>query len=65
MLEAALVLGSLLVNISLSVVGLLIDLIADSVTSSLESGADVGIAVLGNLLIGFLRCGGTGTLDGL
>lgn len=60
-----LVLGGLLVDIGLAVVRLLVDLVSDGITSSLGSGSDGGIAVFGDLLVGLLGCGGTGTLDAL
>jgi hypothetical protein len=41
-------LGSLLVDISLAVVGLLVNLVANGITSSLEASADRGVGVLGN-----------------
>jgi hypothetical protein len=63
--DAGLVLRGLLVDISLSVVGLLVDLVSDGITSSLKSGADGGIAVLGDVLVGFLGGSGTGALNGL
>lgn len=52
-------------DISLSVVCLLIKLVADGIAGSLGTGAEGGIAVLGDLLVGLLAGGGTGTLDGL
>lgn len=58
-------LGSLLVDISLSVVCLLVELVGDSITAGLETGGEVGVAVLGNFLVGLLGGGGGGTLDGL
>ena len=58
-------LGSLAVEIGLAVVGLLVELVADGITSSLGAGADAGVAVLGDLLVGLLGSGGGGSLDGL
>lgn len=58
-------LGSLVVDISLSVVCLLVELVGDGVTSGLCSCSEAGIAVLGDVLVGLLGCGGTCTLDGL
>lgn len=58
-------LGGLLVDIGLSVVSLLVDLVADGVHASLGSGGQRSVAVLGNVLVGLLRSGGTSTLDGL
>lgn len=58
-------LGGLLVDISLSVVSLLVDLVADGITGSLSSGGERSVAVLGDVLVGFLGGSGTGTLDGL
>lgn len=59
------VLGGLVVDVSLSVVCLLVDLVGDGITSGLCSGTDAGIAVLGNILVSLLGCGGACTLDGL
>lgn len=61
--DAGLVLRGFLVNISLSVVGLLVDFVADGITGSLCSCAEGGIAVLGDVLVGFLGGSGTSTLD--
>ncbi len=60
-----LVLGSLLVNIGLAVVSLLIELVGDGIASSLGAGAEVGIAVLGDVLVGLLGSSGTGARNGL
>lgn len=62
--DAGLVLRGLLVNISLAVVLLFVELVTDGITGSLESGACVCVAILCDLLVGFLGGGGTGTLDG-
>lgn len=56
-----LVLGSLLVDISRGVVLLLVDLVANGVLASGQTGAEVGVAVLGDLLVGLLGAGGGGT----
>jgi hypothetical protein len=48
--ESHLVLGGLLVDIGLAVVGLLVNLVARSVKGSLGTGAEGGVAVLGNVL---------------
>ena len=58
-------LSSLLVHISLSVVLLLVELVSDSITAGLKSGANVGIAVLCDFLVGLLGGSGTSALDGL
>lgn len=58
-------LGSLVVHIGLSVVCLLIELVANSVTGSLGSGANAGIAILSDVLVGLLGSGGSSALDGL
>merc|ERR1739841_131221 len=60
-----LVLGSLLVNIGLAVVSLLIELVGDGIASGLGAGAEVGIAVLGDVLVGLLGSSGTGARNGL
>jgi len=60
-----LVLSSLLVDISLGVVGGLILLVDNSILSRTGTGAQGGIRVLGNALVGLLGCLGTTTLDGL
>lgn len=52
-----LVLGSLLVDIGGSVVLLLVDLVANGVLASGETGGNVSVAVLGNLLVGLLGAG--------
>ena len=46
-----LVLSSLLVDISLAVVGLLVNLVRDGITGSLGTGREVGVSVLGDLAI--------------
>lgn len=58
-------LGGLLVDIGLAVVRLLVDLVSDGITGSLGSGSERGITIFGDLLVGLLGCGGTGTLDAL
>jgi len=60
-----LMLSSLLVEISLAIVGLLIDLVRDSITGSLNSCAEGGVAVFGDCLVGFLGSSCGGALDGL
>lgn len=60
-----LMLGSLLMHIGLSIMGLLIKLVGDSITGSLSSSADVGIAILCHVLVGLLRGSSTGALDRL
>lgn len=57
--------GSLLVDISLAVMLLLVELVADGITSGLGTGAEGGIAVLGHVLVGLLGSSGTGALNGL
>lgn len=64
-IDAGLVLCGLVVNIGLSVVLLLVELVTDSIGGSLSSGAEGCITVLGDVLVGLLRCGRTGALDGL
>lgn len=64
-LDADLVLGGLLVNVSLSVVLLLVKLVGDSVRGSLSSGAERSVTILCDVLVGFLGGRGTGSLDGL
>ena len=58
-------LGSLLVNIGSAVVLLLVHLVTDGVLGSGGAGADGGVAVLGNLLVGLLGGGGESALNGL
>lgn len=43
----------------------LVHLVADGVLGCGSSAGDRSVVVLGNLLVGFLGCGGTGTLDSL
>lgn len=47
-------LGCLLVDIGLAVVSLLVKLVADGITSSLGSGGELCVAVLGDVLVGLL-----------
>lgn len=54
-----------LVDISLGVVGLLVLLVTESVDGSVGTGAQLGVGVLGDVLVGLLGSGGTGALDGL
>ena len=60
-----LVLSSLLVEIGLAVVGLLVELVADGITSSLGAGADACVVILGDVLVGLLGSSGGGSLNGL
>jgi len=64
-IRSCLVLGSLVVHISLSVVLLLIGLVGDGITGGLGSGAEAGVGILCNVLVGLLGSSGTGALDGL
>jgi hypothetical protein len=50
----ALVGSSLLVGLSRSIVLVLLSLVGEGITSSLEASADGGVVVLGNLLVGLL-----------
>ena len=45
--------------------GLLVLLVEDGVLGGGGAGADAGIAVFGDVLVGFLGGGGAGALDGL
>lgn len=54
-----------LVDISLGVVGGLVLLVNDGILCSSCAGAERCVAVLGNRLVGLLRCLSTGALDGL
>ena len=47
------------------VVGLLVDLVADHVGGGLGAGAEGGVAVFGDVLVGFFGRGRAGALDGL
>jgi hypothetical protein len=58
------VLSSFLVDICLSVVGLLINLVTDHVAGGLGTGAEGSMAVFGDVLVGLLRGRRAGTLDG-
>src|SRR5689334_13543465 len=60
-----LVLSGLLVEIGLSVVALLVELVADGITSGLGAGAEACVAVLGDVLVGLLGSSGGSALDGL
>lgn len=53
------------VDIGLGVVGHLVLLVKKSILGGAGAGANVGVAVLGNVLVGFLGSLGTGALDGL
>jgi hypothetical protein len=46
-------------------VGLLVLLVNDGVLGGAGAGADVGVVVLGHVLVGLLGSLGTGALDGL
>jgi len=59
------VLGGLLVDIGLAVVCLLIELVTDGITGSLGTGAEAGVAVFGDVLVGLLGGSGARALDGL
>jgi hypothetical protein len=54
-----------LVDISLGVVGGLVELVSDGILGGSGTAAQAGIAVLSNLLVGLLGSLGTGALDGL
>lgn len=58
-------LGCLLVDIGLAVVSLLVKLVADGITSSLGSGGELCVAVLGDVLVGLLGSSGGSPRDGL
>lgn len=60
-----LMLCSLLVNIGLAVVSLLIDLVTNGVEAGLGTSVKRGVAVLGDLLVGFLGSGGGRTRERL
>lgn len=60
-----LVFGSLLVDIGLAVVSLLVELVGDGITSGLGASRKVRVAVLGHVLVGFLRGRRGGALDRL
>jgi hypothetical protein len=53
------------VDISLGVVGGLVELVSNGVLGGGGTAADAGVVVLGNGLVGLLGCLGAGTLDGL
>jgi len=59
------VLGSLLVDIGSAVVLLLVDLVTDGVLGGGGTGAEGGVAVLGNLLVALLGGSGESALNGL
>lgn len=52
-------------HIGLGVVGLLVLLVTDGVNGSVRTGAQLGVGVLGDVLVGLLGGRGTGALDGL
>jgi hypothetical protein len=53
------------VDISLGVVGGLVQFVSDGVLGGGGTAADAGVVVLGDRLVGLLGCLGAGTLDGL
>jgi hypothetical protein len=53
------------VDISLGVVGELVLLVTEGILGGAGTSSDVGIAVLGDALVGLLGSLGTGALDGL
>jgi hypothetical protein len=53
------------VDISLGVVLLLVGLVLDSVDTGVGTGSEACVGVLGDVLVGLLGSGGTGTLDSL
>jgi len=53
------------VDISLGVVGSLVLLVDDGILCGGSTGAQAGIGVLGDVLVGLLGSLGTGALDGL
>lgn len=46
------------------VVSFLVNLVTDHIAGSLDTSAELGVAVFGNTLVGFLGGGRGGTLDG-
>lgn len=54
-----------LVGVGLGVVGDLVLLVDDGVLGGASAGADAGVVVLGDVLVGLLGSSGTGALDGL
>lgn len=54
-----------LVDISLNLVGLLVLLVEKGVLGSSNTRGNVGVVVLGDLLVDLLRGSGSGALDGL
>jgi hypothetical protein len=54
-----------LVDISLGVVAGLVELVSNGILCGSGAGAEAGVVVLGNLLVGLLGSCGTGALDGL
>jgi hypothetical protein len=53
------------VDISLGVVGGLVELVSNSVLCGGGTATNAGVVVLGDGLVGLLGCLGAGTLDGL
>jgi hypothetical protein len=58
-------LGSFFVCLGADVVLLLVNLVAESILASAQASADIGVVVLGNLLVGLLGTSVHGALDGL
>ena len=58
-------LSGLAVDVSLAVVGLLVELVSDGITGSLGTGAEGGVGVFGNVLVGLLGSSAGSALDGL
>jgi len=54
-----------LVDIGLGLVRVLVELVTNGVLCGGGTGREGCVAVLGNLLVGLLRCLRSGTLDGL
>ncbi len=52
-------------DISLNLVGLLVLLVEKGVLGSSDTRGNVGVVVLGDLLVDLLRGSGSGALDGL
>lgn len=52
-------------HIGLNIVGLLVLLVDEGILGSRGTSADLGVAVLGNLLVGLLGGLGTGALNAL
>lgn len=52
-------------DIGLDIVAVLVDLVTDSIDGSVGTSAQLGIGVLGNLLVGLLGSSRAEALDGL